>query len=328
MAGLNIFFSSSKDFHENAKKVPNPKIGCTTAGEIDNKLCRQLVVKELNEKDFSTEIIKITDLETPIIHSKEISEKAAKLLKNKQNLICFVLNDGLSGAEEMIQSTLLVSLPKNTTIFGASSGDDLNFKDTFACINDDIFKGVIVLLIGTNLKFYLHKENLYKENGKHMIVTKAIGRTIYELDSKPAVTRYAEVVNADKGNIDSYFHSNPFGTYYNNDIFICSPQKSNSDKSISTYRTILPGTILWTLELDDYKKIMENTVDTILSKGTPIVTFTSNCILRKILFEQEACSSFVNNCLSKINAFGFTSYGEQYNGFHINQTMVTLTFYK
>lgn len=328
MSGLNIFFSSSKDFHENAKKVPNPKIGCSTAGEIDNKICRQLIVRELNDVDFQTEIIKITDLETPILYSKEINEKASKLLKMKKNLICFVLNDGLSGSEEIVQSTLAVSLPKNTAIFGSSSGDDFNFKNTYACIDDEIFKGTIVLLIGTDLNYYLHKENLYKETGKHVIVTKAEGRTLYELDNKPAAIRYAELVNANKNKLDSYFHSNPFGTYYNNDIFICSPQKTNVDNSITTYRTILPGTILWTLELDDYKKIMANTVATILSKGTPLVSFTSNCILRGLLFKKEGCFDFVNHCLKQINAFGFISYGEQYNGFHINQTMVTLTFYK
>lgn len=329
MSGLTLFFSNSKDFEMHSKSIPNPKIGCTTAGEIDKKLTKGLVKTVLDDKYFYTELFKIENLETPIMYGLELLEKSKKIKSRYKNLICVVLNDGLSKKEEIIQSTLSAILPEGTPIVGGSSGDDLNFAKTYCCVNDDVFVGVAILLIGTNLNYYIHKENIYKETGKYMVVTKAKGRTILEIDNAPAVTKYAEIVGATNTlDVDKYFHSMPFGTSYEDDIFICSPQKSNPDKSISTYREILPGTILWQLKLDDYINQLKATTDAILSKGEPLITLTFNCILRTLLFEQENTTNIVNNYLNKIEAFGLTCYGEQLNGFHINQTMVTLTFYK
>lgn len=328
MDKFTLFFCSSKNINNVANDIPNPKVGCTTVGEIDKGLFEGIAKYEFDSKEFNIEVVKIPDTKIPVIQTKEIEEAARKVKRNKKNLLAFVLNDGLSADEERIQSLLGSILPVGTPIVGGSSGDGFDFKDTYCCIDSEVFKGAVVILIGTDLKYYIHKENIYTATSKYAVVTKAKDRTIYELDGKIAKNRYAELLGVDTSKVADNFFNHPLGRYHDGEIMISSPQCVNKDGSINLYLASLPSTALWILEPKDYKQEIINTTNEILKRGTPIVTLTVNCILRRILFEQENSVKYINQYLSKINAFGFTSYGEQLNDLHINQTMVTLSFYK
>lgn len=332
MENLRIFFSSTDEIHNASKEIPNPKIGCTTAGEIHNGLKAGTVCMELDSNDFDTEIIKITRTDLPIIFSEQILIAAKKIEQKKKNLICLVLNDGLSSSEERVQSCLSNILPSKWEIIGGSSGDGLRMKKTYSCVDNEVFKGAIVLLIGTNLDYYINKENIYGADkdtkNKTAVVTKADDRIVYELDNMSAVKRYAELLGCKENAIQDHTFNNPFGTFSEGEVMICSCKSVNSDGSLELYKSVVPSTVLWKLNLLDYKKIMENTTEEILRRGKPLFTLTFNCILRSLLFKNDNTEDFVNSQFEKIKAFGFVCYGEQYKGLQINQTMVTLSFYK
>lgn len=328
MAELTFFFTSSKAIEQDAKEIPNPKIGCTTAGEIDRGLKKGLVTFKLDTKDFNYHIIKVTNTAIPVLKAKEIQEAIPQVMQNKKNLICFVLNDGLSGHEEVMQTTLKSILPEGTPIIGGSAGDDLNFANTYCCIDQDVFTGAVILLLGTNLRYAIHKENIYAPTNKSVIVTEADDRTVFKLDNVKASKRYAELLGVPESQIEKYFFENPLGKVNGDEIYISSPQKVNKDGSITFYCKMLPSSFLKLLAPTDIQTQLEITVNKVLKMGQPIMTLTSNCILRKLKFENDHIEPLVNSYLKRLNAVGFTTYGEQLNGLHINQTMVTLSFYK
>lgn len=328
MEQLTIFFSGSKEIEKYAKELPDPKIGCTTAGEIHHGLTKGMTKLELPGQFFNYYVVKVEDTKVPITKANEIKKGIETVKKGKRNLVCLVMNDGLSGHEEIMQTTLKALLPKGTPIIGGSTGDDLNFLNTYCCIDQEVFKGSVILLLGTNLSYTIHKENIYQPTDKSVIVTKADDRTVYTFDNIKASKRYAEILGVDERELSKYFSDNPLGKINGEEVYISSPQKVNPDGSITFYCKMLPSTFLKLLAPVDIRNELNKTAKAILSQGKPLVTMTSNCILRKLKFEKDHIEPQVNEVLKKINAVGFTTYGEQLDGLHINQTMVTLTFFE
>ena len=51
-----------------------------------------------------------------------------------------------------------------------------------------------------------------------------------------------------------------------------------------------------------------------------------DCILRRLNFEETAVDGELGRLLAESGAVGFSTYGEQYDGVHVNQTMVGIAF--
>jgi hypothetical protein len=54
--------------------------------------------------------------------------------------------------------------------------------------------------------------------------------------------------------------------------------------------------------------------------GTPLVTLGCDCFLRRLEAELTGQSDAVSEFLKAHRVVGFNTYGEQFNGMHINQT--------
>lgn len=324
MENLTLFFCPPEKMDEALKTLPNPKVGCTSAGEIDKTYKNNAIVSRVFEsKDFNAKIVKIDNTSMPVMKAKELIEAYNIVKKTHRNVVALVLNDGLSATEELVQSTLHAILPSTVTIFGASSGG----SETFCCIDNDKFKGAAVIMLGTNYKIGIEKENISHPTNKTAVVTKATGRCIYELDGMPAKRRYAELTELPYNKVDQHLIANPFGRIQQGETYILAPFGFDGDNML-TYGQVLPGTVLWLLEASDYAAELDKTVNKILSKGTPVFTLTMNCINRSIIYNQLNAYPTVNSKISKVNPFGFVCYGEQIGKLHLNQTMTTLTFYK
>lgn len=328
MSKFTLFFCPSKDMERYSKELPNPKMGCSTAGIINLGFSEEIATQEFSLEDFNIETIKIENPEKPALKYDEIIDAVNRVSRNKKNLVCFVLNNGLSGKEERMQTFLQKTLPKNSIIVGGSSADDFNFKNTYCCINDEYYSGSGIMLIGTNFNVYAHKENIYEITDKCTIVTKAKGRTIYELDGIPAADRLKELLNIPIEGIEKNAPRYPLGVNHNGDITMCSIAGVNPDKSINLYRMAIPSMILWILKPSDYIEKAKNTSNEILKRGTPLCTLAISCIFRRLLFEQDNVSKSLEKYIREIKAVGLTGYGEQIGIKHANQTMVTVTFYK
>lgn len=223
------------------------------------------------------------------------------------------MTDGLSNAEEKSLSVLNgVFEDDNIPIVGASSADDLSFKETFASYNGKIYSNAtIVTLIHNNNG----KINIYKEN-------------IYELDGKPIIQTYANILNVPESNISKCFMSNPIARIIGDESFISSFKKVENDNSISLYARIYKNSYVTILKPKDPIKVLDETINKVKNEMPNISgSIVINCIFRTLLFKEKNITSEFTSRLQKLGPFaGITSYGEQLNNKHLNQTMLLICF--
>ena len=69
-------------------------------------------------------------------------------------------------------------------------------------------------------------------------------------------------------------------------------------------------------------KNLEQTFDKIRAEiGKPQLVIGCDCILRKLEIAQSGLNERVAEIFRSNNAIGFNSYGEQFHGVHVNQTL-------
>ena len=54
--------------------------------------------------------------------------------------------------------------------------------------------------------------------------------------------------------------------------------------------------------------------------GAPLLTIGCDCFLRRLEVEERGLGEAASELLRRQQVIGFNTYGEQYNGMHINQT--------
>ena len=54
--------------------------------------------------------------------------------------------------------------------------------------------------------------------------------------------------------------------------------------------------------------------------GTPELVLGCDCVLRHLEIEQAALKDSVSDILARNNVVGFSTYGEQFDAMHVNQT--------
>lgn len=220
----------------------------------------------------------------------------------------------------------------NIPVVGASAADDLSFTQTYTSYNGEIYSNsIIVTLIHNNTgKINVYKENIYEPTEHEFVVTKANPkeRKIYELDGKPIIKTYADTLNIPETEVSKYFMSNPIGRIIGNESFISSFKKVEPDNSFSFYARIYQNSYISILRLKDPMKVLDKTIHTIKSEMPSISgSIVINCIFRTLLFKEKNLTNAFTSKLQNLSSFaGITSYGEQLNNKHLNQTMILICF--
>lgn len=316
-----VLFSSVSNVIELSTSVSDNVVLCSSSGEYTNKGYVNGVISGF-EYDYSNG--EIVEIKYPPIESIQELKKAYSKVKNNNNAYMLLLCDGLSNMEETILSTFYFMEP-NFKIIGGSAGDNLQFKETFIFIGSKRVKNVAIF-VNSKLKTSIIKENIYTKTGKTLLVTDAdvINRTVKTFNYKPAATEYANALGVSEGDLPKHFMNHPLGKAYEDDIFIASPMKVNSDKSITFYCELMANTYVHVLKPEDPITVLRKTVENAPFK--PSFVFSINCILRSLKFiEENTWKEFDKELLRFCNnTTGFISYGEQYYKYHSNQTMVML----
>lgn len=333
-----IFFCSSFYDLDKLKQAFNNSfnchlVGCTTAGEISNTYeTNSLVVLVLSSHLFAMHSVLVEDVQTFNLSS---AMKVANQLESQltishhfdaQKMFGFLLTDGLSLKEERVTS-LLHQVMGNIDIIGGSAGDDLEFNETFI-YSDNTFNNNASVLIILELKvdFEIFRMQHFVPTNKELITTEVDfeKRIVKEINGEPAAIAYANINDLDVNNLDSEdFAMFPLMLNIANNWYIRSISKINPDQSISFYCAIDNGLPLSIAKGTDLIKRLEDEVEQIESTFEHIYfTLGCDCILRKVEIFSKGYTEKVEELLLRINFIGFSSYGEQFNGIHFNQTMV------
>jgi hypothetical protein len=310
-----------------------PLIGCTTAGEITpiGYLEGSLTGVSLGGAGFAARTTRIDDL-----HGFELARADApvqQLLGQLRDLggevsgrrcFGFLLADGLSMQEESLVSAIYRNLG-DIPLFGGSAGDGTRFGKTYL-YHQGRFRSDCALftLVATDHPFRVFKTEHFVPSPQKMVVTAAdpARRVVTEIDGGPAVEEYARLVGLEVGQLTPLiFATHPVIVRIGGATYVRSIQKVNDDGSLSFFCAIDTGIVLTVARGVDLIDNLVAAFDTIRAEiGPPTVVLGCDCILRYIETGQRGLVDQVGAILAANNVVGFSTYGEQYNAMHVNQT--------
>jgi len=242
----------------------------------------------------------------------------------------FLLIDGLSVREEPAVRTFQNVLGK-IPLFGGSAGDDLKFVCTWVFHGGAFHTDSAVLILATTpLPFKIFKTQHFASNAERLVVTEADAtrRIVTEINGLPAAAEYARVVGFHVDDLSPLgFATSPVVVVIDGTDYVRSIQKANPDGSLTFFCAIEEGLVLRVAHCESLVDNLNRSFDAIRAEiGPPQVVFACDCILRNLEITQDSLKEAVGDIFRRNNAVGFSTYGEQYGGVHVNQTLTGIAF--
>lgn len=312
-------------------------VGCTTAGEIGPAGYRK---HSISGASFPAG--DCTAVAGYIDHLQAFSAEAgqsvvAGLLKRLDLLLgsgvsgnrcAMQLIDGLSHREESVTyafQPVLGGIP----LFGGSAADDQKFVQTWVfCDGKFHTDSVVLVIIDTVYPLTIFKVQHFVGGQERLVVTAvdAENRIITELNGLPAVQEYARVIGVRPEALNAgVFSASPVVVRINGVDYVRSIKNANADGSLSLFCSIENGLILRVAQGVDYLGNLQRTFDDIHAKlGKPQLVIACDCILRNMEMKKNGLTADAEEIFRHNNVTGFSTYGEQFMGIHVNQTMTGL----
>ncbi len=310
-----------------------PVIGCTTAGEIGpHGLCAGgITALTLPADDFRVVHACIPDVRAlglvdgeSLVQALRDRLAASGSPPNGKNTFAILLIDGLSTREELVVSTLSSAL-RDIPLAGGSAGDGLRFQET-AIYADGAFRSAtaVIAVVQSERPFLPLKIEHFVPDTTKLVVTEAdpSHRIVREINGEPAAAEYARLVNVAPGKLTAMaFATHPVLVQVGGRTYVRSIQKVNDDGSLTFFCAIDEGVVL-TLgrsagiveSLAEGISVIEHTI------GPPEIVIGFDCILRRLEVERSGLDAPISRLLADHHVVGFSTYGEQFNAMHVNQT--------
>jgi hypothetical protein len=309
-------------------------IGCTTAGEIGPVGYRDHSISGASfpADSFTAACGRIDRLQQ--FESAQAQSLAQNLMQRLEsvepradstNSFALLLIDGLSMREEPVTRTLQKALGR-LPLVGGSAGDGLDFGKT-QVYSEGAFhtNSAVLAVVTTDVPFRIFKTQHFVPTDKRVVVTAADAehRIVMEIDGRPAAESYARFVGAGVQSLDPLrFAEQPMVVVIDGTNYVRSIQKANPDGSLTLFCAIEEGLVLRGARGVDLVGNLEEAFAGLEAEvGPPQLVIGCDCILRKLEMNQRGLVDLVEKVFRDNNAIGFSSYGEEYLGVHVNQTL-------
>lgn len=337
---LVIFFCSSQyDLEVMAQEINRlfsgvQVVGCTTAGEIGPAGYRSyslsgasfpagsfVAINGLLNNLSQFDITRGHDFVQTLLQRLESRAPGA----NQGNSFALMMIDAMSRREEPVTHALQYALG-GIPLFGGSAGDDLQFLKTDVYGEGRFYSdSAILILINTSLPFKLFKTQHFVSTNERLVVTEAdpARRIVHEINGLPAAEEYARLVGVEVHELNALsFAASPVVVMIDGTDYVRSIQKVNDDGSLSFYCAIEEGLVLRVAHGVDLLTNLEQTFAQLREEiGPPQLVFGCDCVLRNLEVSQNGLKDRVGEVFVLNNTIGFSSYGEQFRGVHVNQTL-------
>jgi len=337
---LVMFFSSSKyDLAIISEEINRlfagiQVVGCTTAGEIGpSGYCSHSLTGVSFASDsfvaVSERIAPLSDFDvaTGNKFSQALLQDLESRVPNieKNNCFAFMLIDALAMREEPVAFTLQYALG-NIPLFGGSAGDDQNFIQTQVYSNGQFHSDSAVLIIlNTSLPLKLFKTQHFIPTDERLVVTEAQPekRIVKELNGLSATKEYARLVGVKISELNSlHFADSPVVVMIDGTDYVRSIQRTNTDGSLTFYCAVEDGIVLRVAHGVNLVENLKQAFTKIREEiGSPQLVLGCDCILRNLEISRNGIKDQVEEVFLNNNVVGFCSYGEQFMGVHVNQTL-------
>lgn len=336
MSMVVFFCSSDYDLDALADELNQlfgsvPLVGCTTAGEIGPAGYRG---QSLSGVSFSSGVGAVVAGCLPGLQDFEIAQGQAfaqgllqRLEKHPAkgaNAFALLMIDGLSVREESVVRTLQAALG-SIHLCGGSAGDDLKFAST-KVFHDGAFRNnsAVLLLVSTPLPIRIFKTQHFISENERLVVTEADAaqRIVKEINGLPATEEYARVLGVTVDDLNpAHFAETPVVVIIDGTDYVRSIQKANPDGTLTFYCAIEDGLVLRVARGGDIYSNLVQTFEKLRADiGQPSLVLGCDCILRNLEITQKQLKDKVGELFQRNNTIGFSTYGEQFGGVHINQT--------
>jgi len=309
------------------KYLPGPVIGCTTAGQLSEVGFQRGGISGASLA--SDELSSFPYLIHPLAsHAEQVDLIARdiqqRLAHSASPAFGFLLVDGLSMKEEPLISALYMALG-NVPIIGGSAGDSLKFKQTFVYYDGELLQNAAVLtLFETTLPFKVFKHQHFQPSETRLVVTEADPdkRLVQEINGGPAAEVYAQLIGTSVEHLDSALFSRfPLMLHIDNDYYVRSISNVEPNGDLKFFCAIDRGVVLTIGRGDSALESLNRDLLKIKKEiGEPAIILGCDCILRRLEMEAHGIDDSVGKLLAKSKIAGFSTYGEQINSVHVNQT--------
>lgn len=341
LAGVMVFVSSRYDLDAVAAALA-PKadgltiIGCTSSGEITPEGLDEgsITVLGFPAADFRLEALRFDDLDhfDPRDAHAAVRALVAGAATNAPwpyaSQVALFLVDGLSHREELLTVTLQDALGA-VPLIGGSSGDNMDFRETFV-FHDGAFRkdAALVAVLTSRRAMRVFRSQHHRPGGTKMVITAADPelRVVQEINAAPAAEEYARLVGRSVAELDPMvFAANPPMVRAGGDYHVRAIQSANADQSLTFYCAIDTGLVLTLGEEGDPVATLEAELARIgddIGGIDRVLGF--NCVLNVMSAQARQQLGALSQCLVRHRVTGFMTYGEQFHALHVNQTFTGL----
>ncbi len=308
-------------------------VGCTTAGEISTAGYERSSITALGFSDshFTVASVLIDQMERfSLQDAQELVDGLVKSCRThalapiKGHSFALTLLDGLSNREEVVLAALSAALG-GIPHFGGSAADDNHLSLTSVYYGGHFYSNAaVVVLFNTTLEFEVFTTHHLQPTSEKLVVTRvdSDSRRVLELNAEPAAQAYARSIGCTVDELNLYsFASNPLAVRMGNYYYPRAIQQVNSDYSLTFYCAVDNGIVLTAMSpgalQDNLHKLFAGLHQRL---GESLLTIGCDCFLRRLEAEGRGEQEQVAAILRQYGVIGFNTYGEQFNGMHINQT--------
>jgi hypothetical protein len=329
---LILFFcSTSYDLARLASELRNafgdtPVIGCTTIGQLGldgytrGGISAISLAGDIAAHPFAVDLAAMEGI------VPRIADETRRIiaLHPDQHPFGLLLVDGMSLMEEQLASLLYRCMP-HVPIVGGSASDDLSLRQTHVYVDGEFRTHTAVFtLFRTRLPFRAIRFAHFVPTDTTLVVTRSDQdkRMVYEINGEPAAQVYAALAGVHVAQLDMpIFCRHPLVFEMGGEQYIRAIVSANPDQSLTLYCIIENGMVLSLGRAVDPAATALAAFDRLREDiGEPALVIGFDCILRRLEFEGSGLLDAMGDIMKRNQVFGFSTYGEQFDGLHMNQT--------
>ncbi|MGB8814416.1 MAG: FIST N-terminal domain-containing protein [Paracoccaceae bacterium] len=314
-----------------------PLIGCTTAGEISSQGYTEgeIVAVGMPAAHFAADILLVPDLNA--IDRQDLigrliraRQGLARARGNWENEFAFLMVDGLSTREDELTSALALGLGP-VPLFGGSAADGTRFRETFVLHGGKALRNAAVLtMLRSDCRAKVFNLDHLVPTDRRMVVTEAnpATRSVRQINAEPAAREYARLLGKDPAQLTTFtFAAHPVVVRIGGKHHVRAIQQVAENGDLVFFSAIDEGLVLTLAEPLDIAIHLDTALKGLCVGGEPAAILACDCILRRLEALEKQKHGAISQILRDRHVVGFSTYGEQLNSMHVNQTMTGVAIY-
>lgn len=325
----------SSGFSENYPGVAI--VGCSTAGEISSRGYDEGRIVAIGFKSayFAASTLLVPDLTMlngqALIHGLlRLRQDLALYRPEWTNEFGFLLCDGLSMREDELMAALAPGLGP-LPLFGGSAGDGIRFGRSYVLHEGKLLGNAAILtVLRTLCPVRVFSMDHLSPTNRRMVVTEAepARRIVRQINGEPAAREYARLLGKDPARLDPFtFAAHPVVVRTGGRHHVRSIQRMLDNGDLVFFSAIGEGIVLTLAEAKPMAEHLEAELAALSAERRPEAVLAFDCILRRFEAEEKQVVRRMSELLRENRVVGFSTYGEQRESLHVNQTMTGVAIY-